>query len=103
VSVMEELYLGNIRPESDIAQRSPSFAKAIEREEQRSREFVDTLNGNSKELFEKFCNSRAKLDEIAQYEIFSYALKFGIRLMTEIFFGSDVFSGDGEIDKNSRI
>ena len=95
-SVIEELYLGNVRPGSDLALRNPSFSKVMEREEHLSQELMNTLNSNSKELFERFCDSRAELDEIAQYEIFSYALKFGIRLMTEIFFGSDV-------DKNSRI
>lgn len=88
MSVIEELYLGNVRPGSDLALRNPSFSKVMEREEQLSRELMDTLNSNSKELFERFCNSRAELDEITQYDIFTYALKFGIMLMVEVFSGS---------------
>ncbi len=97
VSIIEELYLGNIRPGSDLALRNPSFAKAMEREEQQSKELMDSLNCNSRELFEKFCDSRADLDEITQYDIFNYALKFGIMLMVEVFTGGDTFSRDGEI------
>lgn len=95
-SILEELYLGNIRPGSDLAQRNPSFAKAMEREEHLSQELMDTLNSNSRELFERFCDSRADLDEIANYDIFTYALKFGIMLMVEVFSG-DTFIRDGEI------
>ena len=95
-SVIEELYLGNVRPGSDLALRNPSFSKVMEREEHLSQELMNTLNSNSKELFERFCDSRAELDEVTQYDIFTYALKFGIMLMVEVFSG-DTFSRDGKI------
>lgn len=97
MNIIEELYLGNIRPGSDLAQRNPSFAKAMEREEHHSQELMDSLNSNSRELFERFCDSRADLDGIANYDIFTYALKFGIMLMVEVFSGGDTFPRDGEI------
>lgn len=97
MNIIEELYLGNIRPGSDLAQRNPSFAKAMEREEHHSQELMDSLNSDSKELFERFCDSRADLDGIANYDIFTYALRFGIMLMVEVFSGGDTFHRDGEI------
>lgn len=57
------------------------------------------LLGNSeKEVFKKYCIAQEEIDEISRYATFSYALKFGVLLMTEMFMNShEVIGEDLEI------
>jgi hypothetical protein len=84
-SVLEELYYGNIRPDARCYGQDSPFAQAARLKQRNLEKLMDTLNDSEKELFEKYSDAQADLEEITRYDTFTYALKFGILLMTEVF------------------
>lgn len=93
-SIIEQLYLGNVRPDSFLYSDDSSLSKAINHKGKCMEELTTKLDDSAKELFNKYCNAQADVDDITQYGTFSYALKLGALLMVEIFTGNDIFFGN---------
>ena len=89
MSIIEELYLGNIRPSSSMYPPDSPVAKAIKQKGIYLDELMESMDDDAKKLFEKYSDAQADIDEAVQYDMFVYALKFGVLLMTEIFMGMD--------------
>lgn len=89
MSIIEELYLGNIRPSSSMYPPDSPVAKAIKQKGIYLDELMESMDDDAKKLFEKYSDAQADIDEAVQYDMFVYALKFGVFLMTEIFMGMD--------------
>lgn len=85
MSIIEELYLGNIRPSSRMYPADSTVAKAMKSKSRYYDELNEKMDDADKELFEKYCNAQADIDEAVQYDMFVYALRFGVLLMAEIF------------------
>lgn len=52
------------------------------------------LDDSGKEVFEKYRNAQEEMESIIRYDTFTYALKFGILLMTDVFLNSDEIVGE---------
>lgn len=89
MSIIEELYLGNIRPSSGMYPQGTPVSESIRRKGVYMDELMKKMDEDGKVLFEKYCDAQADVDEKVQYDTFVYALRFGILLMTEIFTGMD--------------
>lgn len=88
-SIIEELYYGNIRPNSKRYGKDSPFMEAVQLRERNKTRLLELLNETEKEIFEKYCDAHGDIEDITRYDTFSYALKFGILLMVEIFTGQD--------------
>ena len=95
-SVMEELYYGNIRPDSRFYGQDSHFVKAAKLKNTNLEKLMALLNEEEKELFEKYCDNQGDIESITRYDTFSYALKFGILLMAEVFMDINEVTGYGQ-------
>lgn len=96
-SIIEELYYGNIQPDVMFYGQDSPFVKASHLKHRNMEALMGTLEDSEKELFEKYCDAQADIEKITKYDTFTYALKFGILLMAEIFMGKgEIFSDKGE-------
>jgi len=86
-SILEELYYGNIRPDARCYGQDSPYAQVANLKQRNQEKLMATLNESEKELFEKYCDAQEELEEITRYDTFTYAMKFGILLMTEVFMG----------------
>lgn len=102
MSIIEELYLGNICPDNGTYKNNSPVVHAIKQKSKYLDELMDKMNDDEKELLNKYCDAQADIDEMVQYDTFTYALKFGVLLMTEIFMGMDTIFGNRE-GKNNEI
>ena len=84
-SIFEELYLGNIRFDSRRYGPNSPFVKAVQKKVDNMEKLAQTLNGYQKELFDNFCEAQGDIDDIARYNTFTAALKFGTLFMIELF------------------
>lgn len=83
-SMIEELYYGNINPnEKHYASDSP-YMQAVQLREKNLDKLMAMLDEQEKEQFEKYCDADEELEAISRYDIFVYALRFGIMLMAEV-------------------
>ena len=84
-SILEELYYGNIRPDSRHYEDDSPFMEAVRRKNQCLEKLTEAMSDYEKDLFEKYCNAQDEIASITRYDTFSYALKFGVLLMKEVF------------------
>lgn len=96
-SVLEELYCGNIRPDARVYGQESPFVEAARLKSKNLEKLMATLDNSEKELFEKYCDAQGEIEEIARYDAFTYALKFGILLMTEVFMGRGAITGESPL------
>jgi len=95
-SIMKELYYGNIRPDSKFYAKDSPFVKAAHIKRDCMEKLGTTLDDTEKELLEKYIEAQSEIESIVDYDIFSFALRFGILLMAEI------FTKGGGIDEYGR-
>jgi len=92
-SILEELYLGNIRPDSRMYGQDSHFVQAARLKHDNLEKLMAALNDSEKELFEKYCDAQGEIEGITRYDTYTYALKFGILLMVEVFMGKGEITG----------
>ena len=95
-SVLEELYHGNIRPDAGIYPPDSPFVQAARVKHENLEKLMAALDDSGKEMFEKYCEAQGDIESITRYDTFTYALKFGVLLMTEIFMDRSEITGRGD-------
>ena len=84
MSIIEDLWYGNISPcERDI-KRSSDYADALERIVQYEKELHARLNDEEKEILEKFMNCTNEMCCISEREMFVQGFMLGIKLIIEV-------------------
>lgn len=87
VSVLEELYRGNILPadrDFSSTEKAEAFKTLLRAQTQLTEQLEATLNEQQTMQFHTYCNMQGELDCREQEELFLYAFRLGARLMTEI-------------------
>jgi hypothetical protein len=85
MKILEELYWGNICPDSKVYKPDSLFVQAAKLRTRNLEKLMAVLDESEKELFEGYCDAQSDIESIIRYDTFTYALKFGILLMVEIF------------------
>lgn len=88
-SIFEELYHGNIRPDSRIYAKDSPFVKAAHVKKESMDKLMETMNETQKELFEVYADAEGEIDGITRYDIFTYSFILGSSLMMEILAGRE--------------
>ena len=83
-SVLEELFYGNICPNTDCRRRDKETKQLMGYIADHHDNLLSTLNDQQKELLEKFDDCYNELTDINEREIFSYAFKLGMRIAIEV-------------------
>ena len=83
-SILEELFYGNISPNTDCRSRDKETKQLMGYIADHHDNLLSTLNDQQKEILEKFDDCYNELTDINEREIFSYAFKLGARIMLEI-------------------
>ena len=81
--MIEELWHGNVVPQTDSRNNSPEMKQLMEYIARHHDELLKTLNDDQKETFEKFDDCWNEYIELAEKAIFTYAFKLGARLISE--------------------
>lgn len=87
LSVLEELYRGNIVP-TDRAfastEKAKEFKNLLHAQTQLAEQLEAALDEQQTIQFHTYCNMQGELDCREQEELFLYAFRLGAKLMTEI-------------------
>ena len=79
-SVLEELFYGNICPNTDCRSHDKETKQLIGYIADHHDNLLSTLNEQQKEILEKFDDCYNELTDINEREIFAYAFKLGMRI-----------------------
>ena len=80
---IEELWHGNISPQTDSRNNSPEMKQLMEYMARHHDDLQKSLNDEQKETFEKFEECWSEYMSLAEKAIFTYAFKLGARLTYE--------------------
>ena len=83
-SILEELWYGNICPETDNRTTTPEMKQLMEYMARHHETLLATLNDEQKETFEKFDGCWSEYSSLAEKSIFIYAFKLGVQLAIEV-------------------
>ena len=84
MSIIKELWHGNIAPQDDSRNNSPEMKELMEYMARHHDELLKTMTDEQKKIFEKFDDCWSEYMSLAEAAIFEYAFKLGARLTMEI-------------------
>ena len=83
-SILQELWNGNICPQTDSRNNSPEMKQLMEYMARHHDDLLKTMTDEQKEIFEKFGDCWSEYMSLAEAAIFEYAFKLGMRLAMEV-------------------
>ena len=83
-SVINELWHGNVCPQTDSRNNSPEMKELMEYMARHHDDLLKTMTDEQKEIFEKFDDCWSEYMSLAEAAIFEYAFRLGARLTLEI-------------------
>ena len=84
MSILEELWSGNIRPSKYDVSSCSEYAATLERINQVEGKLRDTLSAEQKELFARYTESVRDFHALADYLLFQSSFKLGARMTLEV-------------------
>ena len=84
MSILEELFYGNVCPSTDCRSRSKETKQLMTYISDHHDNLMATLTEDQKELLEKFDDCTAELTDITERELFMYAFRLGTRIAIEV-------------------
>ena len=82
-SIINELWHGNICPQTDSRNNSPEMKERMEYMTRHHDDLLKTLNDEQREIFEKFGDCWSEYASYAEEAIFTYAFKLGMQIAIE--------------------
>lgn len=84
MSILEELWCGNIRPSEYDVSSCRDYAVALERINQVEGKLQDTLSDEQKKLFARYAESVRDFHALADCLLFQHSFKLGARMTLEV-------------------
>lgn len=82
--MLEELYYGNINPNSKRFIRNPQFAKAMNVLSGNEEKLTGLMEGQEKKLFLELVNAQSEVNGVTAVESFINGFRLGARIALEI-------------------
>ena len=82
-SILQELWRGNICPQTDSRNNSPEMKELMEYMARHHNDLLKTMTDEQKEIFEKFDDCWSEYMSLAEAAIFTYAFKLGMQIAVE--------------------
>ena len=82
-SIINELWHGNISPQTDSRNISSEMKELMEYMARHHDNLLKTMTDEQKEIFEKFDDCWSEYMSLAEAAIFEYAFKLGMRIAIE--------------------
>ena len=83
MSIIKELWNGNIAPQDDSRNNSREMKQLMEYMAKHHEDLEKSFTDEQKEIFEKFHDCWSEYMSLAEKAIFVYAFKLGAKLMLE--------------------
>lgn len=84
MSILEELYHGNINPSEKFIKKSGEYGSLLEELTARMDEFIPALNEKEKQLYEKIEDIITELGYISEKDCFVEGFRLGAQIVWEI-------------------
>ena len=82
--ILEDLYLGDVRPSERSFKRNSQYAKALDEVVRAGDALTDTLTEKQKEMFEDYMTAQREVSVLTDCETFIYAFRLAARTMIDV-------------------
>ena len=82
--ILEDLYLGDTRPNERRFKRNSQYAKALYDLVKAEDALTDTLTEKQKEMFEDFMTARREVNVLTDCETFIYSFRLAAKIMIDV-------------------
>lgn len=82
--VLEDLYLGDIRPGERSCHHSRQYGKALDEIVKAEEALSATLSEEQKKLFESFTDAQREISILTDAETFTYSFKLGAKIILDV-------------------
>ena len=83
-STLEELWHGNISPETDSRTNTPEMKRLMEYMARHHDDLITTMTDEQKDIFERFDDCWSEYASMAEKSIFVYAFRLGANIAIDI-------------------
>ena len=82
--ILEDLYLGDVRPSERSFRRNSQYAKALDDLVKAGDALTDTLTEKQKEMFEDYMTAQRDVNVLTDCETFIYAFRLAAKIMIDV-------------------
>ena len=82
--ILEDLYLGDVRPSERSFKRNSQYAKALDDLVKAGDALTDTLTEKQKELFEDYMTAQKEVNVLTDCETFIYSFRLASKIMIDV-------------------
>ena len=84
MQVLEDLYLGDVRPSDRSFKRNSQYAKALDEVVKAGDALTDTLTEKQKEVFEEDMSAQREVNMLTDCETFIYSFRLAAKIMIDV-------------------
>ena len=82
--ILEDLYLGNVRPSERSFKRNSQYAKALDDLVKAGDELTNTLTEKQKEMFEDYMTAQREVNVLTDCETFICSFRLAAKIMIDV-------------------
>ena len=82
--ILEDLYLGDVRPSERSFKRNTQYAKALDDLVKAGDALTDTLTEKQKEMFEDYMTAQREVNVLTDCETFIYSFRLATKIMIDV-------------------
>ena len=84
MQILEELYIGNVRPGERSFKRNSQYAWALNESSDALDRLIAVLSGEQKKLLEEFMDAQREVMVLTDCETFMYGFQTGAKIMMDV-------------------
>ena len=84
MQILEDLYIGNVRPGERVFKRNSQYAKALDETVKAGDSLTASLSDEQKEFFEEYMTAQREVNNLTDCETFCYGFKVGAKIMLDV-------------------
>ena len=84
MQILEELYIGNVRPGERSFKRNSQYGRALAESADAADKLLATLSAEQKELFDAFSDAQREVSVLTDAETFIYGFRTGAKIMMDV-------------------
>ena len=84
MQILEDLYIGNVRPGERMFKRNSQYAKALDETVKAGDVLTASLSDEQKEFFEEYMTAQREANILTDCETFCYGFKVGAKIMLDV-------------------
>ena len=90
MQILEDLYVGDVRPGERSFKRNSQYGRALEESSDAADRLIAVLSDEQKKLFEEYMDAQREVMVLTDAEAFIYGFRLGAKIMMDVLLGGEM-------------